>query len=299
MRKVLLICALILGGLFLTLSVLDNNGQYVAERNLWKITKKYERIVRNPQETPTAEYDKIFKEFERFSLRFPNSNLKPLSKILSGRVYVTKGDYKKARIIFESIVKDYSKEPEIAVQAIAEIGQSYGDQKDWENVLRMYDRILQEYPLTDIGLQTPLMIAKFYESRGDLAGVDKSYRDAIIHYKKIVNSHSNTLHHYNALRLIASCYIATKEWFNAVTTLGDILDQFPDVLKSNVDQMDKIIKTINTISIVQLKDYNLPKKIYMKFLQENPDHPFKIIIEKMLNGLNLLNKERVIIEEKK
>ena len=60
-----------------------------------------------------------------------------------------------------------------------------------------------------------------------------------------------------------------------------------------------IISTINTLSIIQMKDYDLPIKIYQDFINVNPNHPFNGQIQKLIDDIKLLKEKNINVMMKK
>ena len=56
---------------------------------------------------------------------------------------------------------------------------------------------------------------------------------------------------------------------------------------------ERMISTINTISIVQLSSYDMPIRIYEEFMQKYPDHPAVKEIERLVDSLKLLREKNV------
>ena len=70
--------------------------------------------------------------------------------------------------------------------------------------------------------------------------------------------------------------------------LGKIAAKYGRPEHMNIRTLDIILKTINTVSVYQLKDYELPRQIYQDIITKYPDHPWKDYFQKMINTLSTL-----------
>ena len=298
MKKTLWILAGILTGLFILFSILDNKSEYSAERSLWRINSHYTQIAKDPKVVPEGTFNGLVKQYEIFMKQYPHSRLVPIAKIFLGRVYVIKKDYPTALLKFEEIVNAYAKDPYIAVEALADMGQVYLSQEDGASVLKTYGRILKEYPRTELGLKVPLLIAKFHSDRQDREKAEKAFADAIHYYQNFIDQNPNSQGELDALRLLASCYLAQKKWEEGVETLGDILLKYSLPPYFNIERSDYLIKSINTISVVQLKNYDLPIGIYRKFIEQHPKHPMDKLLTQMIDSLQGLKERNIHVVTK-
>ena len=145
MRKTLQNFVWILTGLFLLLSALDFNGEYMAEKALWKINWRFTQAINDPKSYPDAYFDQLLQDYERFVHRFPSSSLVPSAYVFSGRVYTARQDYTKARTTFETVIRQFPSYPQIVAEALIEIGRTYSLEGDYTNALKVYERITKDH----------------------------------------------------------------------------------------------------------------------------------------------------------
>ena len=98
---------------------------------------------------------------------------------------------------------------------------------------------------------------------------------------------------FNALRFLATTYFKQKEWSKGVETLEKVLLEYPDRQYLTVQRAEVIIKTINTVSLTQLQDYNVPLKIYEGFIARNASHPLNSVLKEMIKGLKKLQEKNI------
>ncbi len=288
MKKIIYAYIVILISVFAILSFLDINGEYPAEKAMWKINQQFKTIIADPKAAPPATYKQVTDEYKRFIERFPNSQLVPLAHLFLGRISMVREDYKGAREKFESIVNNYSKENPVGLEALSEIVRSYTLEKDPVNILKTYHRIEQDYPLSGLGLHVPILIAKFHMDQKNTEQAKVALASAIDYYRKMINQYPKSLVEYNSLRLLATCYMAKKRWSDAVNTFGDLLIKYPDPRNTG-----NIVKAINTVSIKNMGNFDLPISIYEKFIKTYPDHPFNEPLTEVIEKIKELKKQNV------
>ena len=292
MKKTLVVLTSILVGLFILLSVIDKS-EYTIERKLWLIQKKFDRLIQDPKSVPDVEFDNIINQYKKVIKQYPSSSLTPKIPLQIGRIYTYKKDYQKAREIFGEIVKKYSQDPELCAEATANVGWTYELEKDWPPALATYEKIIAQYPLTETGMNTPVYIASYYERNNDAAQAGTAYQKAISFYKKVSAEYPNSGYDFAALRILSSSYFSLQEWEKGIKTLGKILVNYPTKEYLNAQRADLIIKTINTIAITQLQNYDIPMDIYQEFVEKHPKHPLAKVLKQIISQLKLLKDKNV------
>jgi len=295
MKKAYLVFIVILLGVFGVLTALDFRGNYMAERSLWGINNKFAQAARDPKIIPEVAFGQIINEYDQFIIDYPKSSLVPVAHILIGRVYIIKKEYEKARNKYEEVVKLYPDKPNIAVEVVADIARTYALEENSAGVISTYKRVILHYPSTQIGMQTPILLTKLYAVRGESARTQEAYNDGIAQYKKLMDDNPNTRIEFDALRSLGTLYLTVGEKRKAVETFGKVLIKFPQREYLTSNRVTTLIKTINTISIVDLKDYDLPVSIYEEFIKAHPDHPFIASFKDIIESVKLLKDSKLTI----
>ncbi len=299
MKKALIIYIVLLVGMFTALTLLNARSEYTAEKAIWKINRDFANVAKDPDAIPDAEFQRVFKGYIQFKSKYKYSKLAPIAHVMAARVYMYKKDYVKARGVYEEIAKTYKSNPNIQAQAVFEIAESYNREKNFPNFVATLKRLIKDYPLTELGYQAPITLAEIYLKRGEQDLALQHLNEAVDHYNGLTVQYKNKPDVvFNALRSVSVCYMAMKKWSKAVETLGDILMRFPETKYINTQRADKIITSINMISITKLKDYDLPITIYQNFINKYPKHPYRKALEAMVHSLNVLKEKNVDITTK-
>lgn len=298
MKKAYVVFLVILVGVFVVFTGLDYRGNYAAERRLWRINNKFAVAARDPKIIPEVTFGKIINEYNQFIKDYPDSTLVPVAHILIGRVYMIKKDYEKARNKYEEVVKLYHDKPTIAVEVVADIGRTYAMEENSTGVINTYKRVIQNYPGTQIGMQTPILLTKLYAVKGDAVRAEEAFNAGVAQYKKLMEENPDSRIEFDALRSLGTLYLTVNQKRKAVETFGKVLLKFPqrDYMTSN--RVTTLIKTINTVSIIDLQDYDLPLSIYSEFIKVHPDHPFNPSFKDIIESLKLLKESKLTIGSK-
>ncbi|MFA5087610.1 MAG: tetratricopeptide repeat protein [Candidatus Omnitrophota bacterium] len=299
MRKNLLIYAAILAGLFIFLSILDLKGDYVVEQKLWKVNRLYAEVAKDPNAVSGKTFDQLAKKYQRIINQYPKSDVVQGAYLLLGEVYLLKKDYKTAREKFESVVVKYPDNKELAAEAKARVGRSYELENKWPEALKVYRSIIKEYPLTNVGMSTPLFLAGHYKNKNDYQNAMQAYAEAIQFYRNLANQNPDTVFGFNALRFLANCYLDQNRWKEAVDVLGETLISYAHSSLLNVPRADLMIKTINMIAAFQLKDNDVAVNVYRKFIDKYPAHPLSSYLQKMIDAFTKLEQEGVQVSPQK
>ena len=246
MKKALLIMASFLGGVFIFLSLVDKSN-YVIERQLWHVQKKFDRIALDSKTVPDAEFEEVAESYRKIMKRFPHSQITPRVPLQIGKVYTLKKDYKKAREILYEMVKQNSSNSNLSAEALADIAWIYELENNWSEALNIYEGIIEKYPLSNVGINTPIYIAEYYQKNNNPSQAKAAFNKAITFYKKVSRENPNSLYDFTALRLLASALFSTEEWQQGIEVLGKVLNNYPDPEYLSPERANLLLKSINMI----------------------------------------------------
>jgi TolA-binding protein len=265
---------------FFILGYTLDSGEYSRERALWLIQRDFQKLADHPESTPGYALDRLIGQYDRFIQRYAKSPLAPKANLLKGEVYLFKNDYTKAREIFEDVISKYSYNAEVVAQALVFIAHSYEKEEDWKHASAIYARVIKNYPLTNAGFAVPAYLGYYYLSHGLKSEADQAFDEAVVFYQNTADYYPNSPIEYTALRMVSECRIAQKRWQEALETTRTWMFKYP----SNGMLFDAI-KTINDVCIGELKEYNCAIDTYKQFIIQNPEHPIRPMLQKMIANL--------------
>jgi TolA-binding protein len=282
----------ILVGLFIILSVLGRKGEYVAEKAMYRINKKFAKIQKDPLATPEAEFNEVIEGYKAFLENFPQSRLAPFAHILIGRTFILKKDFEMARSTFERITQQYADKPALAAQAVLEIATTYSSENNNEGLVKSFERLKRDYPLTEQGLKAPFTLAQLESTRPGVTP-QQAFEKAIHYYRGLIVEHPHSEVSFKALFYIGSVHLYMKNWQPAVNVYSEILLTYTEEPFLTPTTLSILLKTINTVCVVQLNDFDHPIKVYSQFVTKYPDNPATPVIDRMIQGLKDLKAKNI------
>lgn len=284
MKRTLIILVSILAVVYIALTVLGSRGEYSAEKAIFRINKKFTKIKDDPLATPEAKYKEVIEDYKSYMKKYQDSRLAPFAHILIGRTYVLKGDHDLARETFERVIQQYGDDkPSLAAQALLEIAASYSNQENVGAIVKTYERLKRDYPATEQGLAAPLTLAKIQASNNPVAAPE-IFAGTIAYYRSLQSKDPKSVIGFKALNLVAASYMTQQKWREAANTYGELLLEYPQPEYLTVTTANLYLRTINTLALSELKDYDLAIKIYADFIQKYPQHPLTPLMDKLLQG---------------
>ncbi len=299
MKKAFISYLVILIGVFVFFSFSDLNGEYVIERKLWKIQHQLIDIAKDPQAVPDFKFDEVANQYQKIIDKYPDSRLIRNVYISLGRLYLLKKDYATAREKFYLIIEKYPDNKELSAEALLFVGKTYEVEGDWPQAYKIYQDIINNYPVTMTGLSVPIYIANYYKRQNDFQNTMNAYEKAVVHYKKIASDNSGTQAGSKALGYLSNCYMEQNRWNEAIDTLGLILEKYAASGHLTAKNVDMTIKTINIVSAYQLKDYDVAIRLYQGIIDRNPKHPLRAYLEKNIDAFNQLKEKGVQVSGQK
>lgn len=293
MKKVLSVYLIILLGVFVTLSLFDQKSDYIIEKKIWRIYQQQLDIAKDPNVIPDRSFEKVIDGYKAIIQNYPNSYLIPRLHIRVGEVYMLRKDYEGARAIFYEFMKSYPDNKEAAAEALFKAGGTYETTDNWPEAYKVYQNVISEYTLTNVGLSMPVYIANYHRNQNDFQATMTAYEFAVRHYSSIASTHDNTKAGLSAMRHLANCYLDQNRWTEAISALGLILEKYTISNYLTLKDIDMVIKTINITAAYQLKDYDVAVSLYEEIVARNPEHPLKGYLNKVIDAFNQLKEKGI------
>ena len=298
MKKYLFTYSLILVAVFALLSFLGKDSNYVVERKIWRIYQEQKDIARDPAVVPDNVFERLINEYKQIIEKYPDASQVPDMYIRLGEVYALRRDFAAARELFQSLAGRYPEHKDLLAEAMFKVGETFEAEDNWPEAERVYQQVIREYPLTDVGLKTSIYIANYYRGQNDFQGTMAAYEAAISRYKDIAVQFRDTQVGLSALRHLATCYLDQKRWEEAIGVLGEVIERYAGTRDLDVKDTDMVIKTINIVSAYQIKNYDVAIGLYQDILERNPGHPLRKYLLKVIDAFNQLKEKGVQVSER-
>ncbi|MFC1709812.1 tol-pal system YbgF family protein [Candidatus Omnitrophota bacterium] len=257
------------------------NDDYALERRFWYTQRQARRVINNPYATPPRELERVVGVLREFVKDNPKTPLALEQEFIIGRLYVVKEMYDQAREQFKSISEKHSENINIVSRAVYFAGNSYELQDKWKLALQQYSKIMNEYPTTRLGLEVPIYIAKYYETKHQPEKMIDAYKEAIVYYDSLSLQYRGSQYGFMVSNLKAQCYVAVGEWGSAIGAHNSIIEEY----KGKVDVGQSIL-TIALIYKNKLEDVAKAKEALGRLIDEHPRSRFIKTATAMLEELS-------------
>jgi TolA-binding protein len=241
------------------------NDEYAVEKRYWQAKKQAEKVFNNPTATPPSELEKVVKSFTVLTQRYPKTKVALDAEFTIARLYLVTQEFDNARTQLRMILNKYNKVSSICAEAMFLIGNSFQLQDKWGTALEQYKKIMQEYPVSLKGLDVPIYIAQYYKIKYQPEKMRDAYKAAIAHYTALAQKYANTPLSYIVDKLSAQCYVALKDWQEAIDSYRAMAKTY----KGKVEMSDILMDTA-LIYYRELKDVEQAKQALEELLKDYP-----------------------------
>ncbi|MFH1678448.1 MAG: tetratricopeptide repeat protein [Candidatus Omnitrophota bacterium] len=242
-------------------------SRYSAERLYWQANQIVKDVVKDtPIESLTAEkYQKIIAAYQRVVDKYPLEPLAAQSQFIIAQIYTAQGQFPQAEKELIKITRNFSRNSAIASQAQFLIGNLYEKQDDWKKALSEYEKVIDLYPLSSLGLKTPIYIAQHYKLKQNAPLSEKAYEKAKRDYEKLIDEYSGTSVAPIIMDYLALAYSNEGNWDEAIDTWQGISNEYPQSPLAA-----KSLLTTGEIYTKQIKDLEKAIKAYEDFVTQYP-----------------------------
>lgn len=258
--------------------------QYAIEKQYWQAQKRAENILKNPFASPPRELEEVIRLTNKFINKYPDNILSIQADFNIIRLYIAKKEYEKARGQAKTLLSKYGKHTAILADATFLIGYTCELENKWDLALTHYKKITRDYPLTVKGREIPIYIARYYKGKYQPDKMNAAYKEAIDYYQALAQKYPKTPFGYTVSLLAAKCYLAMKDWQNAVESFNTTLEAYKDKVR-----MDSVLLNIAVLYYKELKDYPKAKAALERLIKDYPQ-------SRLIKAANRLLKD---MEDKK
>ncbi len=269
MKKIiyLMLSALIVLGV--ALAIAGSSGEYAAEKLFYRAMKNNEKIAINPDVAPPKLLETVENDLKKLLKKYPNVNIARDASMALAEFYIVNKNYDKALATLNTMIKKYAKDEAVLSAAIFLKGRAYELQGNWPKALKEYETLRDKYTQTQIGMQIPIYIAKYYEGKGRAVDAKAAYAQAEQFYQRLERENSGKLLGYGASVFLIQTYILSEDYEQA----GKVLEE---TLKKYMSQI-AITQLLPQAENIFVKKLNRPEKaveIYKNVIEKVKNEKF-------------------------
>lgn len=250
-----------------------SDPRYLSEKLFYQAEKEVVTILKRDQKQLSKDnFDKVIAIYRKVVKTCPLENSAAKAQIIIANMYASRGKYREAQKEFKLIIQNFSSQPKIASSAQFAIGKLYESQGKWDKAIIEYEKVMDLYPLTSLGLNMPGYILKHYRNINDLQGEKTACKKAIKYYNKLIDEFSETSIAPAIQDYLASLYLSQGDFKEALKVWDKIIETNPDS-----KQIIKAFLSKGEIYAQKLKDIPKAIEVYEEFIKKYPRH--KILVE--------------------
>ncbi len=280
MKKIIWVMVLILVVVYAVLAVLGAGGEYAAERLFYKAAKANSIIAANPDVVPPKLLLDVENNLKKILSKYPKTKVAITANVTLAEFYIHNKRYDDALSTLGFIIKTYDKSPAILSTAHFLKGLAYEKQDQWPRALKEYGILRDGYTNTELGMQAPLYIAKYYANKGKDADAAQAYNDAAAFYINIEKNNQKKMLGYIASTLLIQTYMSLENYEKAGVVIEETLDKYPSQMT--------LIQLLPQLENIFVKKLNRPEKaisIYKKIKENVKNEKLNEFLNKKIDAL--------------
>ncbi|MBN2121236.1 MAG: tetratricopeptide repeat protein [Candidatus Omnitrophica bacterium] len=272
----------------------DIDPRYASEKLLWRADQKAAKVLGVPADKvdklsermsnlKDAEFEEIISSYKKVAEKFPLQQNAALAQFKIANFYLLWKKPEEAQNELKVIIQNFSSVPNIASKAQFTRGKIFELQKKYDLAFEEYEKVIDLYPLSELGLETPIYMARLRKSIEEGSTDEKAYRSAVKHYEKIIDEYADTTIASIVQGYLARVYFESKEWEEALKVWDEITIKYP-----NTPQAAKVSLAKAEVYVSKMKDIPSAIEVYEDFIKTYPDVKFINEVKLRLGNLYLV-----------
>ena len=221
MKKIIIILAGILLGVYALLFVMSIGSEYYAEKIFYRMMKTAQEITQNPDVVPPGLVASAENDLKKIEAKYPKTKTAKAAEVLSIDLYLALKEYDKTLNTLDQLQEKYGDDPAFMGRTQYIRAIVYEAQKKWDKAVEQYKLIEKEYENTPLGMRAPLLIADMYSKSGQPAKAEAAYAVAIAKFHRIMKEQEGKVIALLAAGILVDVYIH----FDRNAELADLIEE--------------------------------------------------------------------------
>ncbi|MBI5144548.1 MAG: tetratricopeptide repeat protein, partial [Candidatus Omnitrophica bacterium] len=260
----------------------SGSGEYAAERLLYRALKNNQKILINPEVAPAKMLASIENDLERILKRYPKSETAKQAYIKLAEFYIANKKYDKAIATLNVIMEKYDKNQGVLSTAQFLKGATYEKQGEWDSALKEYVTLRNKFPTTQLGLQVPIYIGRYYARKGRQGEAEAAYKEALAFYEKLEGDNKGKMLGYAASMLLLQTYLGLKNHEEAGRVVKQTIYNYPSSMA-----LVQLLPYVDVIYVKILKRSESAIEIYNHVKDKTDDAKLKKFLQKKIEELEV------------
>lgn len=280
MKKTISILIAVLIGVCAMLAVLGSSAEYAAEKLFYKAMKINKKIAMNPDVAPPALLASVENNLTKLLKKYPKTDMAKTARIALAEFYISNKIYDKALSTANAVLNAYDKDVTVASTAQFLKGVIYEKQNQWDKALREYTILRDKYPNTQLGIQVPLYVGRYYTGKGMDAEANAAFNEAGAFYERIERENKGNMLGYIASTLLMQAYLNLKRYDEAGRVVEETIKNYPSPTT--------LVQLLPYVDLIFVKTLKKPEKaigIYKDVKERTRDAKLAKFLEKRIEKL--------------
>lgn len=267
--------------LLFSLSLLSSgcSAPYNAERLFWHAQRQAAPLLKDSSKADPKQVEQTISAFKRIVERFPETVWAARAHVVVGTLYATQAQYEKAREAFRQVLQNYYQYSSLCLSCRLAIAKTYELEQSWEDAIKSYEAIMEQHPMTQMGLEVPLYIARIYAQRGEPEKAQSAYERAVQIYVKLIPTAPMKEKTLQIKGYLAMAYRRLGQGKKAAELFEELLSVPQGINRPYV------LLSLGRIYQVNLHDEEKALWAYNQLVQEAPEHPFAQVAKRQLEEM--------------
>ncbi len=267
---------------------------YNAEKAFWHAEQKAKKILRNSKNKPSKQdFQNIIREYKKVVKIAPLAPLSLKAKDIIINIYLSQKKYEEVHFELKSIIENFSINTRVASQSYFKNGKIYELEKKFNEAYLEYEKIIDLYPASIVGLNMPIYLLEFYKNHKQNIEYKWTFEQAERHYLSIINEFKETSQENALKNYLLKLYFKEEKWekiinfWNEAGTKDDA--NTPLIMRAAISRAN--------IYSVKMNQTNKAIKILKDLAEKYQKHPYTKHVQ--LRLVNIYQTERNFIEANK
>ncbi len=264
-----------------------SDPKYMSEKMFWKAEQKVGKVLKEKNnQLEEKDYQEIVSVYRKVVDSYPLEEVSLKAQFAISKLFLSQGKFDQAKKELKSIIQNFASKSKVASSAYFSIGNIYEAKGQWQEAFEEYDKIIDLYPLTTLGLRMPIYILQHYQKEKNDNGQENAYKRAVRHYESLLEEYKETPVYPVINDHLALIHLQRGNKDESMEVWDSIVKEYPDSLQAAKSFLVKG-------DIFSRNKEELPKAIgsYKEFIDKYPQSKLISKIKLKLGLLYFQNQE--------
>lgn len=163
-------------------------GDYNAEKAYWQYVRVNTAVMKDPATVPGDAFNKATDSLSRIIKRYPQWRKSSELQLILAQMFAARSDLAAAEREYRALISGFPQQYEICALAQYSLGAIAEQQGRVADAATEFQRIIEIYPTTSIGLKIPAHMVAFRRRHGTAADAETAFQQSLRHYQNLIET---------------------------------------------------------------------------------------------------------------